>query len=127
MARPQTTDLEQLVTAFSNAVYDAPKETRAVVSRGGLNIKKDWRKRWSRMPHIRLLVVGIGYDITQTNVAVSATVGVDAGNAQAPIGHIIEYGSPTSAPIPGGLAALAAEEPRFVSELQKLAAGLLER
>lgn len=121
-----TRDLDRLLTTLSAAVYDAPKKTRKVASRGAFNIKRDWRKRWSRKPHIRLLMLGIGYDLNQNPVIVEAEIGPAADSPQAPLGHLIEYGSPTSPPIPGGLAALAAEEPKFLSQLEKLALELLE-
>lgn len=121
------TDLSRLVSTLSMAVYDAPKETRKVVSKGAVNVKSGWRKSWSGHPHIALLPPAIGYDVSQTLLAVAAEIGPEASTPQAPIAHLIEFGSPKSAPLPGGLAALAAEEPRFVSELEKLAVGLLER
>lgn len=106
----------------------APKAFRQVASRAGVQMKLDWRSRWQGMPHRHLkhLVRGIGYDLTEDGSTFSVEVGVDPTNRQAFLSKIIEYGSLTSGPHPGGQPALDAEAPKMADAALQVAAELLE-
>jgi hypothetical protein len=125
------TGLDELVDALESLPARAPAKFRLVVSRGALNIKLDWRRRWSPIalaphnaPH---LARGIGYDTDErAGVHFEAEIGVAATNPQAPLAHFPEYGSVRNAPSPGGLPALLAEEPRFVRAVAEAAEELLD-
>lgn len=106
-----------------------------VLSKGGLNIKGDWRRRWTeatrpgrRGPygHIPHLLRGIGYDTSALKDAWSATIGVDSKNRQAFLSKILTYGTLTSGPHDAGLAALDVEDPRFVQAVADAAVELLD-
>lgn len=92
------------------------------VSRGCLNIKRDWKSRWEGHPHIPHLPNAISYDVTRRTDFVSGEVGPDKHRRQGPLGNIIEFGSPDgkNTPIPGGVPALEIEEPKFVDALADL-------
>ncbi|GLZ62874.1 hypothetical protein [Micromonospora sp. NBRC 107095] len=118
--------LNELAVTLESAADDAVPEGRKVVSKGALNIKNDWRRRWSGSPHAPALPYAIGYDIRTAGTLVSAEIGPDKAKRQGALGNLYEFGSVNNAPRPGGAPALAAESPRFVAALEKLAVDLLE-
>lgn len=119
-------DLHSLIADLQRASGRIEPEVRAVVSRGALNIKDAWRKSWSGHPHIRHLPRAIGYDMSGNAYYSKARIGVDHDAMQGPLAHLIEWGSPTSGPIPGGAKALEDEEPKFLRALEDLAERLLD-
>ena len=106
----------------------APKAFRGVASRAGVQMKLDWRGRWQAMPHKHIphLVRGIGYDLTENGPTWSIELGIDPKNRQAFLAEIIERGTLTSGPHPGGIPALEAEAPKMSAAALKVAGDLLE-
>lgn len=122
----EVTGLRELIVDLGEAVSGAPDKVAKVAGRGALNIKRDWQRRWSGHPHIAQLPGSISYDVTTSPFEVSAEIGPDkTRRPQAALAHIIELGSPTSAPIPGGLPALDAEAPKFEQALAELGEKLI--
>ena len=126
-ARGMDAWIRDLATLPERAAEEFPK----VLSRGGLNIKKDWRARWRalsapRRGHIRPLIAAVGYDTHQRAGTWSAHVGVKAGSKQAFLASIITYGTLTSGPHDAGLAAMDSEDPKFVRAVAEVAQGLFE-
>jgi hypothetical protein len=117
--------LRQLADDLRKHSRETPSKLVPVVSKGALNIKRDWAERWSGMPAIRHLPRAITYDVTVRTRDVEAEIGPDKNRTQGPLAHLIEFGSVNNGPIPGGGPALRAEEPRFVSAVEKIAAGIL--
>jgi hypothetical protein len=121
--------LEGLERDLEAAAERMPAEARAVVSKGALNIKNEWRDAWDDLrEHAKHVHKSIGYDISQAGGdEIIANIGPDANRdkLQGPLGGIIEFGSPTSAPIPGGGPALLRESPRFEDALGDAAERLL--
>jgi hypothetical protein len=118
-------DLDEHILELSAIPEGLPRGVRKIVSKGSFNIKKDWRDRWRGHPHIARLPFDITYDVTARVASVVGEIGPVRGKGQGSLGHLIElgdteYGSVRNAPIPGGLPALAAEEPRFVQALANL-------
>lgn len=117
--------LHVLDTLEERAAREFPK----VVSKGALNIKRDWRAGWDAIKHVRThiphIVSGIGYDTSREGWVFSAEIGVAASNRQAFLAHILEYGTLHSAPHPAGQMALDAEEPRFIQACADIAEKLL--
>lgn len=98
----------------------AGPEVGRIVGRGAMNIKKDWRQRWTGMRHIRALPYAITYDM-EYQVAgqiTAAEIGPVKEKRQGPLGNLIEFGSVNNAPHPGGLPALEAEEPKLLEQLE---------
>lgn len=127
MSADVTGGREWLAT-LDEAIRIAPDETAKVVGKGSFNIKKAWQKRWRGHPHIKGIPHTIGYDVTVNGLGAVGEIGPDLDRGgQAPLAHIIELGSPTSAPIPGGLPSLAEEAPRFEQALADMAVKLLEK
>lgn len=107
----------------------APKAFRGVMSRAGVQIKKDWQARWNEIKsdrtHIPHIVRGIGYDQTDTEDHFTLAVGVRSDNRQAFLSKILEYGTLTSPPHPAGEPALQAEVPQMMDATGKVAVNLL--
>lgn len=120
-----TDDLTRLAHDLRAVAVTCPVAVRGVVQKGALNIKNDWRQRWSGHPHIPLLPYAITYDTADHPWGVDAEIGVDKDKPQGPLGNIIEYGTSDTPPLPGGAPALDTEEPRFLEALADAAERLL--
>ena len=123
------TGLTELQAALAHAEADVGKETRQVVSRGALQVKKEWQQRWSRIAHAPHIPRSINYDLTTTGDGTSADIGPDRAlgpELQGFLGSILEYGGIHSGPNPGGLPAIDAEEPRFERAMGDLGESLLD-
>lgn len=124
-------DLSQvkaLEGALQGAEAEAVTEMHNIVKRGSFNIKRDWQRRWSGHPRIKGLPHTITYDTEVTRDSVTGDIGPDKNKGgQAPLAHLIEYGSPGRPPLPGGGPALEAEAPKFeaaiAAKAEKLVAG----
>lgn len=117
---------KELVAEFDSAVRELPPKARKVVSKGSLNIKSDWRRRWHGIAHAPRIPLSISYDITEEPGEIRSEIGpVDGPELQGFLGAIIEFGGIHNAPNPGGLPALQAEEPRFAQQCEALLAELL--
>lgn len=122
----EVTGATQWMASLTKAASKAIPEAEKVVAKGALNVKKDWRQAWTGHPMFRALPYAISYDVYPTfGGNIEAEIGVDKSKRQGPLANIIEFGSPHSAPIPGGLPALAAEGPRFEQALADLGEKLL--
>ena len=114
--------IADLVKAVEIVMVEGPK----VTGKGGLNIKKDWQQTWSGHPHIRGLARAVSYDTTVRKAEFETEIGPDKNRPQGALGNLIEFGDAEGhAPIPAGLPALQAEEPRFVAAVEAMAAKAL--
>ena len=114
----------------------APNAFRAVMRKAGANIKDDWWFRWDAIrnvhgqTHIPHLLAkgrrGLGFDESDQDGVYKIVAGVPETNRQAFLAGIIEFGSQTSPPHPGGEPAIEAETPRMARYALDLAAKLLE-
>lgn len=102
-----------------------PAKLVQVVSKGAYNVKRDWAKTWKGHRYIPRLPYSITYDIERSPAEISAEIGPDPDRPQGPLDNIIEFGTSKNAPIPGGAPALAREEPKLLSAVEKIAAGIL--
>lgn len=106
--------IKALEQSLRDAEADVVGEMRNIVNRGAFSVKKDWQRRWSGHQHIRGLPHTITYDTTVTGDTAAAEIGPDKNRGgQAPLAHLIEYGSVNNPPLPGGAPALEAEAPKF--------------
>jgi hypothetical protein len=115
-------ELTGLARDLDAAPEKALADTRAVVQRGALNIKKDAQKRVTGLKHAPAYPRSIGYDTHTTLTGASAEIGPDKEKRQGALGNLIEYGSIHNPPRPHLAPALEAEEPRFVKALEEVAA-----
>jgi hypothetical protein len=123
--RVNTSDLQRLVVELDRTLAGTLPAARAVVQKGALNIKRDWRARWSGLRHAPAVGAAVTYDTSETAMSVRAEIGPDKSRRQGALGNLIEYGSLKNSPIPGGAPALAAEAPRFEKAINDFAVKLL--
>lgn len=113
------------VTVLADAITKASapdvKDVTAVVFKGAMNVKTDAARRISGHPHLRRLPAAIDFDVYQSLRGPAAEIGPNTAKPQGNLGHIPEYGTPTSAPMPYMLPAGEAEEPRFARAMEDLA------
>lgn len=113
--------LQILAADLAREAKIAPAEARKVVQRGALNIKTDWRKRWTGYKHAPRLPYAITYDTRQLGGRIDAEIGPDKDKPQGALGNLFEYGSLNNAPIPGAAPALRTEQPKFEKAMEGLA------
>jgi hypothetical protein len=113
-------DLRVLIADFKREALVAPAEARKVVQHGLLNIKRDWRQRWSGYPHAPRLPYAISYEVKQLRGRIEGEVGPDKDKPQGALGNLFEFGSVKNAPIPGGAPALRTEQPKFERAMEAL-------
>jgi hypothetical protein len=119
-------DVGELLTLASAIAASGARlevEGRAVVSRGALNVKNDWRANAAATAgrHARLYPSSISYDIAGAAGIIEAEIGPDKARPQGPLGNLLEFGSINNPPHNDGGKALDAEEPRFVAQAEVLA------
>lgn len=114
-------EITGVLDAVNKASGAALADVTAVVAKGALNIKQDAAKRISGHPRFRRLPAAINYDVYQSLRGPAAEIGPDHGKPQGNLGHIPEFGTPKSRPIPYMAPAGEAEEPRFAKALEDAA------
>jgi hypothetical protein len=122
--------MDDLIHDLEALAVEAPKKLAKVVGRGAMNIKAEWKRRWSpvggaphHLPHVAR---GIGYDMTEKPTRIFADIGVSRRNPQASLAHFAEFGLVNQPPFPGGAPALRKEDPKFVDAVGDAAIKLLE-
>lgn len=120
------TGLTELLGALAKAEAEVGDKTERVVGFGCNAIKKDWKRRWTGYAHIPHLPRAISYDVDSAAGVITGEVGPDRLKMQGGLGSYIEFGTINSGPIPGGIPAHAAEEPKFVRAMGDMAEELLD-
>lgn len=120
MSNVEVSGLRELIAMLDKAESRSVPAVAAVVEKGAVNIKKDWQQRWGGIAHAPALPAAVTYDTAFGFGSVSAEIGPDKNKRQGALGNIIEFGTSKNAPIPGGLPALEAEQPKFERELANL-------
>jgi hypothetical protein len=118
--------LGELLADFARAQTRSVDEFAGVVTKGAVNVKTDWRQRWSGIAHAPALSAAVTFDVTFGLGRVEAEIGPDKDKRQGALGNIIEFGTENNAPIPGGLPAAEAERPRFEKALGDIGGRMLE-
>lgn len=109
-----------------HAITEITPQTIAVVKRGAVNVKRDWRREWSDIRHAPRLPYSIDFDIEEGDGYVEAEIGAKDGPVnQGFLAPIIAFGGIHNAPNPGDQRALDLEEPRFAEAVEKLSEELL--
>lgn len=122
--------LDALIHDLERMQEEGPRQFRGVVSKGAVNIKKDWRRGWSSIAHAPHIPRSIDYDIDGADT-IEAEIGPNEAlgpELQGFLGVILTYGNPegTSAPNDAGQRALDREEPGFVRAVERVAVDLLD-
>ncbi len=121
----ETDGLRELIVDLATVPERLMPQVRKVVAKGAVNVKKGWAERWKGHPSLKHLPRAINYDTKGDRTSEEAEIGPDPSRRQGNIAHLIEfgnveYGTVRNAPIPGGVPALAEEEPKFVQALADL-------
>ena len=113
-------DVRRLQQHLARVVPQARRDTRAVVMRGAVNIKNEWRAnaRATGRKHAKLYPRSIGFDLGVYGPdIVMAVIGPDKAGPQGALGNLLEYGSAKNPPHNDGGRALANELPRFEAQM----------
>jgi hypothetical protein len=124
-ARFDMRDVRRLEMHLARSIPRVRRDARGVVMRGAVNVKKDWRNnaRATGRKHAKLYPQSIGFDVAGYGPDVwAATIGPDKGGPQGALGNLLEYGSVHNPPHRDGGRALDAELPRFMAQMELLAA-----
>lgn len=77
MIRADTSDLDRLAADLERTPGEVAKDIRQVVSKGALNIKRDWQARLSESPSFKGVAGSVSYDLRATVGGVEAEIGPD--------------------------------------------------
>jgi hypothetical protein len=122
-----TKELQVYEIQLGLAAEQVLPEARKVVAKGSLNIKTDARRLAPKGPHTPHYANSITYETGVTKTTATGEVGPEHGRSQAELGHLFEYGSPTSPPHPHLTPAGDLEEPKFYTAMEDLAVRLTEQ
>ena len=123
-ARFDMSEVRRLEAHLARVVPRARRDARAVVRRGAVNIKRDWRAnaRGSAPKHAPYYPQSISFDVNPYGPNVTlAIIGPDKGGPQGALGNLLEYGSAKNPPHRDGGRALDVEEPRFEAQMALIA------
>ncbi|MFD4912853.1 hypothetical protein ACFWNR_06475 [Streptomyces virginiae] len=112
-------ELYQQAEAFEHNTAEAERGILAVVTRGALNVKNEWRDNAiaSSGRHARAYPYSVSYDVQAIPGGAQAEIGPDKGKTQGPLGNLLEFGSSKNRPHNDGGRALLAEAPRFAAQV----------
>ena len=116
-----TSELNTLAAAISTATGRINAETRAVVSKGALNIKTETRENVSKNPYWARMAQQVNYSMTGNAFYSQAEIGYD-DVGQGELAGIYEFGSVKREPHPTLLPAFDREAPRFEKAMGALVA-----
>lgn len=117
------TELVELATMIEGARPRLRREVKAVLKRGGQNVKTDAQKRYRAQAgkhgrgHAWKYPASINYDVTVKGWETTVEIGPDRSKPQAALGNLLEYGSANNAPLPHLNPALQAEIPKTTKYL----------
>ncbi|MFL4904820.1 hypothetical protein ACJ6WF_16935 [Streptomyces sp. MMS24-I2-30] len=123
--RIDMSDVRALQRHLARSVPRMRRDARAVVARGALNVKRDWaaNARASSGRHAPAYPSSVSYDLLPIGPdVIDAEIGPDKARTQGPLGNLLEYGSVHNPPHNDGGRALAAELPRFETQMDAVAA-----
>lgn len=111
-------DLERLAKDLEQEVVVTAAEIKGVVSKGALNVKRDWQQRATGIEHAPHYPRSIGYDLRMFRAEIGPE---NTAKNQGFLGPILEFGGAHNAPRNDGGQALDAEGPRFERAIHDLA------
>lgn len=116
-------DLGRLAADLEKEAVITTREVAGVVTKGAVNIKRDWRKRAQGIEHAPRYPISIGFDnVQRTPAGFEVAVGPeDSAENQGFLGPILEFGGAHNAPRNDGQQALDTEAPRFEKAIADLA------
>lgn len=119
------TGLDALVADLTAAPMRVQRKVDGVVTKGAMNVQRDWRERASGLRHAPLYPASITVDLEWKGGGFEAEVGPDKELPQGALGNLITYGSVNNPPSGDDIAVSDAEGPRFEKAMGDLVDGLL--
>lgn len=118
-------DLRSLAHDLTEAPIRAQRDALAVVEHGAVNVKEGWAEnaQQSSGRHAPAYPDSISYTLSLAAALrgdIEAEIGPDKSKRQGPLGNILEFGSPHSAPHNDGGRALQVEAPKFEAALAEV-------
>lgn len=113
-------ELHKLADELRRHSRATPARVVGVVSKGALNVKRDWQRGWTGIRHAPRLPQSITYTTTVRVAGVEAEIGPEAAVGQGFLGRVIHDGGAHNAPRPAGHEALAREQPKLAAALTAL-------
>lgn len=113
-------DVRRLQRHLARVVPQARRDTRAVMMRGALNIKREWAQnaRQTAPKHAPAYPRAVGFDLLAFGPdQLLAAIGPDKGMPQGALGNLLEYGSVHNPPHNDGGRALLNELPAFEAQM----------
>jgi hypothetical protein len=124
--RIETHGFAELAADLERAGADITKEVAKVTGKACGNIKKDAQRRVRGYPHLPHLARSFTYDVKTRGTTVTGEVGAEHERSQGKLDVFIEFGTPTSAPIPHWAPAADKEVPVWEDFLDQAAADAIE-
>jgi Bacteriophage HK97-gp10, putative tail-component len=115
----------ELAADLERAGKDITDEVAKVTGKACNNIKKDAQRRVRGYPHLPHLARSFTYDVDTLGSLVVGEVGAEHERLQGKLDVYIEFGTPTSAPIPHWRPAADKEIPVWVDYLDQAAVDAL--
>jgi hypothetical protein len=111
----------ELAADLERAGKDITREVAKVTGKAMSNIKRDAQQRVRGYPHLPHLARSFTYDVTTKGSLVVGEVGAEHERLQGRLDVFIEFGSPSSAPIPHWRPAADKEVPVWIDYLEQAA------
>lgn len=125
MIRVETHGLDEWAAQLQAAGKDITKQAAKTTGQACNNIKKDAQRRVRGNPHLPHLARSFTYDVKTSGTTVTGEVGAEHDRPQGKLDVFIEFGTPTSAPIPHWAPAAEKEVPVWTDFLDRIAAEAL--
>ncbi len=125
MIRVEQYGLDAWADQLEAAGEDITKQAAKVTGQGLNNIKKDAQRRVRGYGHLPHLARSFTYDVKTSGSTVTGEVGAEHERPQGKLDVFIEFGTPTSAPIPHWAPAADKEVPAWESYLEQAAVDAL--
>lgn len=125
MIRVETHGLGEWAEQLQAAGKDITKQVAKTTGKACNEIKKDAKRRVDGYAHLPHLARSFTYDVTTSGTTVTGEVGAEHDRPQGKLDVFIEFGTPTSAPIPHWAPAADKEVPVWTDFLERIAAEAL--
>lgn len=118
--------LDELAADLANARAKIMPELAKTTGMALGKIKRDAQKRVSGYPHLPHLARSFTYDVKILTASIDGEVGAEHERPQGKLDVFIEFGSPSSAPIPHWAPAADREVPVWIGFVEKIAADAID-
>lgn len=118
-------EVERLSASLTTSTNRLPKEVRASVFKGALNVKNATRDAVSDHPTWKRLAHTVNFDMEGNAFYAQATIGYD-DEGQGELAGIAEFGSARKPAHPALMPAFREESPRFEKAMSDLVAKIIE-